>query len=97
MKSLLGGLSSVSLHHRTALCKQWPTAEEVSLDQFSSRVSLCFYQNKTKVCKLFFSSQNGTDYGFLVRQNSELLRALDELEKTCSTLREENGLLVRTE
>ena len=38
--------------------------------------------------------QNGTDYGFLVRQNSELLRALDELEKTCTTLREENGLLV---
>uniref|UniRef100_A0A3Q3W6I1 Uncharacterized protein n=1 Tax=Mola mola TaxID=94237 RepID=A0A3Q3W6I1_MOLML len=34
-----------------------------------------------------------TDYSFLVRQNSELLRALDELEKTCSTLREENGLL----
>uniref|UniRef100_A0A667ZKL3 RIMS-binding protein 2 n=1 Tax=Myripristis murdjan TaxID=586833 RepID=A0A667ZKL3_9TELE len=26
-------------------------------------------------------------------QNSELLRALEELEKTCSTLREENGLL----
>ncbi|RVE63512.1 hypothetical protein OJAV_G00136990 [Oryzias javanicus] len=37
--------------------------------------------------------KNGTDYGFLVRQNSELLRALDELEKTCSTLKEENGLL----
>ncbi|KAK1882690.1 RIMS-binding protein 2 [Dissostichus eleginoides] len=37
--------------------------------------------------------KNGTDYGFLVRQNSELLRALDELEKTCTTLREENGLL----
>ncbi|XP_068186498.1 RIMS-binding protein 2 isoform X12 [Antennarius striatus] len=37
--------------------------------------------------------ENGTDYGFLVRQNSELLRALDELEKICSTLREENGLL----
>ncbi|KAI4886330.1 hypothetical protein NFI96_012228, partial [Prochilodus magdalenae] len=36
---------------------------------------------------------NGTDYGFLVRQNSELLRALEELEKTCSTLREENSLL----
>ncbi|XP_072518510.1 peripheral-type benzodiazepine receptor-associated protein 1 isoform X2 [Salminus brasiliensis] len=36
---------------------------------------------------------NGTDYGFLVRQNSELLRALEELEKTCSTLREENILL----
>uniref|UniRef100_A0A3Q0RYV9 RIMB1/RIM3A-C-like N-terminal domain-containing protein n=1 Tax=Amphilophus citrinellus TaxID=61819 RepID=A0A3Q0RYV9_AMPCI len=42
---------------------------------------------------LFFFPQNGTDYGFLVRQNSELLRALDELEKTCATLREENGLL----
>ncbi|KAM4619784.1 peripheral-type benzodiazepine receptor-associated protein 1 [Polymixia lowei] len=37
--------------------------------------------------------KNGADYGFLVRQNSELLRALDELEKTCTTLREENGLL----
>ncbi|XP_069556854.1 peripheral-type benzodiazepine receptor-associated protein 1-like [Brachyistius frenatus] len=37
--------------------------------------------------------ENGTDYTFLVRQNSELLRALDELEKTCTTLREENGLL----
>ncbi|XP_028276483.1 peripheral-type benzodiazepine receptor-associated protein 1 isoform X2 [Parambassis ranga] len=37
--------------------------------------------------------ENGTDYGFLVHQNSELLRALDELEKTCATLREENGLL----
>ncbi|XP_027887143.1 peripheral-type benzodiazepine receptor-associated protein 1 [Xiphophorus couchianus] len=37
--------------------------------------------------------ENGTDYGLLVRQNSELLRALDELEKSCNTLREENGLL----
>ncbi|KAG9339756.1 hypothetical protein JZ751_022422, partial [Albula glossodonta] len=37
--------------------------------------------------------QNGTDYGYLVRQNSELLRALEELEKTCATLKEENGLL----
>nr|XP_046266138.1 RIMS-binding protein 2 isoform X3 [Scatophagus argus] len=37
--------------------------------------------------------ENGTEYGLLVRQNSELLRALDELEKTCATLREENGLL----
>ncbi|KAM6907562.1 peripheral-type benzodiazepine receptor-associated protein 1 [Xenentodon cancila] len=37
--------------------------------------------------------KNGTDYGFLVRQNSELLRALDELEKTCATLKDENGLL----
>ncbi|CAB1316866.1 unnamed protein product, partial [Coregonus sp. 'balchen'] len=36
---------------------------------------------------------NGTDYGFLVRQNSELLRALDEMEKTCTQLREENSLL----
>ncbi|KAM8741370.1 peripheral-type benzodiazepine receptor-associated protein 1 isoform 4-T5 [Acanthopagrus schlegelii] len=41
----------------------------------------------------FRNMENGTDYGFLVRQNSELLRALDELEKTCTTLREENGLL----
>uniref|UniRef100_A0A1A8Q8Y2 Peripheral-type benzodiazepine receptor-associated protein 1 n=1 Tax=Nothobranchius rachovii TaxID=451742 RepID=A0A1A8Q8Y2_9TELE len=40
--------------------------------------------------------KNGTDYGFLVRQNSELLRALDKLEKTCNTLREENSLLKKS-
>lgn len=44
---------------------------------------------------LFVAPQIGTDDGFLVRQNSELLRALDELEKTCTALREENVLLVR--
>ncbi|TTG47519.1 Peripheral-type benzodiazepine receptor-associated protein 1 [Bagarius yarrelli] len=38
--------------------------------------------------------KNGTDYEYLVRQNSELLRALEDLEKTVSTLREENSLLV---
>ncbi|XP_055358169.1 peripheral-type benzodiazepine receptor-associated protein 1 isoform X4 [Betta splendens] len=37
--------------------------------------------------------KNGTDCGLLVRKNSELLQALDELEKTCATLREENVLL----
>ncbi|XP_016296821.1 peripheral-type benzodiazepine receptor-associated protein 1 isoform X1 [Sinocyclocheilus anshuiensis] len=31
--------------------------------------------------------------GFLVRQNSELLRALEEMEKSCNALREENGIL----
>ncbi|KAL4660602.1 peripheral-type benzodiazepine receptor-associated protein 1 isoform X1 [Arapaima gigas] len=36
---------------------------------------------------------NGTDYSYLVRQNSELLRALEDLEKTCAALKEENGLL----
>ncbi|XP_060718573.1 peripheral-type benzodiazepine receptor-associated protein 1-like isoform X2 [Tachysurus vachellii] len=36
---------------------------------------------------------DGTDYDCLVRQNSELLRALEDLEKTVSTLREENSLL----
>uniref|UniRef100_A0A9J7ZDB6 RIMS-binding protein 2 n=1 Tax=Cyprinus carpio carpio TaxID=630221 RepID=A0A9J7ZDB6_CYPCA len=36
---------------------------------------------------------NGRDYGFLVRQNSELLRALEEMEKSCNTLREENKIL----
>lgn len=59
-----------------------------------------YYKNRKASSKLtsvfvVLVFQNGTDYGFLVRQNSELLRALDELEKTCSTLREENGLLVR--
>ncbi|XP_067295808.1 RIMS-binding protein 2 isoform X2 [Pseudorasbora parva] len=36
---------------------------------------------------------NGRDYGFLVRQNSELLRALEEMEKSCGALREENRIL----
>ncbi|XP_023824866.1 peripheral-type benzodiazepine receptor-associated protein 1 [Salvelinus sp. IW2-2015] len=44
-------------------------------------------------CEVGGFRKNGTDYGFLVRQNSELLRALDEMEKTCNHLREENGLL----
>ncbi|KAJ8266301.1 hypothetical protein GJAV_G00128850 [Gymnothorax javanicus] len=44
-------------------------------------------------CELGGFHKNGTDYGYLVRQNSELLRALSELEKTCATLKEENGLL----
>ncbi|XP_051973684.1 peripheral-type benzodiazepine receptor-associated protein 1-like [Xyrauchen texanus] len=37
--------------------------------------------------------KNGRSYGFLVQQNSELLRALEETEKTCAALREENGIL----
>ncbi|KAI1902883.1 hypothetical protein AGOR_G00020890 [Albula goreensis] len=44
-------------------------------------------------CDVGAFRKNGTDYGYLVRQNSELLRALEELEKTCATLKEENGLL----
>ncbi|KAG1931625.1 peripheral-type benzodiazepine receptor-associated protein [Pimephales promelas] len=36
---------------------------------------------------------NGRDYGLLVRQNSELLRALEEMEKSCAALREENRIL----
>uniref|UniRef100_A0AAV2JAM1 RIMS-binding protein 2 n=1 Tax=Knipowitschia caucasica TaxID=637954 RepID=A0AAV2JAM1_KNICA len=40
--------------------------------------------------------ENGTDYTSLVHQNSDLLQALDALEKTCTTLREENGLLRKT-
>ncbi|XP_051956159.1 peripheral-type benzodiazepine receptor-associated protein 1 [Xyrauchen texanus] len=36
---------------------------------------------------------NGRDYGLLVRQNSELLRALEETEKSCAALREENRIL----
>ncbi|XP_039612744.1 RIMS-binding protein 2-like isoform X4 [Polypterus senegalus] len=36
---------------------------------------------------------NGTDYTYLVKQNAELLRALDELEKSCTSLRQENSLL----
>lgn len=50
--------------------------------------------------KLIFSCvcspQNGRDYGFLVQQNSELLRALEEMEKSCNALREDNRILVRS-
>ncbi|MGH0134215.1 UNVERIFIED_CONTAM: hypothetical protein FKN15_054948 [Acipenser sinensis] len=44
-------------------------------------------------CEMAGFGKNGTDYGYLVRQNSELLRALDELERTCASLRQENVLL----
>uniref|UniRef100_UPI00398E494C RIMS-binding protein 2-like isoform X2 n=1 Tax=Pristiophorus japonicus TaxID=55135 RepID=UPI00398E494C len=37
--------------------------------------------------------QNGTSYGSLVKRNTELLKAVRELERTCITLREENTLL----
>ncbi|XP_078081142.1 RIMS-binding protein 2 [Mustelus asterias] len=36
---------------------------------------------------------NGASYGSLVRRNTELLKAVRELEHTCITLREENTLL----
>ncbi|XP_062887098.1 RIMS-binding protein 2 isoform X1 [Mobula hypostoma] len=39
------------------------------------------------------SSKNGTSYGSLMRRNTELLKAVQELERTCITLREENTLL----
>ncbi|XP_051540773.1 peripheral-type benzodiazepine receptor-associated protein 1-like isoform X2 [Myxocyprinus asiaticus] len=44
-------------------------------------------------CEAGGFGKNGRDYGFLVQQNSELLRALEETEKTCAALREENGIL----
>ncbi|XP_059829146.1 peripheral-type benzodiazepine receptor-associated protein 1 isoform X4 [Hypanus sabinus] len=39
------------------------------------------------------SSKNGSSYGSLMRRNTELLKAVQELERTCITLREENTLL----
>ncbi|XP_067864231.1 RIMS-binding protein 2-like isoform X5 [Heptranchias perlo] len=39
------------------------------------------------------NNTNGTSYGSLVRRNTELLKAVRELEHTCITLREENTLL----
>ncbi|XP_072099146.1 RIMS-binding protein 2-like isoform X7 [Mobula birostris] len=39
------------------------------------------------------SSKNGTSYGSLMRRNTELLKAVQDLERTCITLREENTLL----
>ncbi|XP_064323682.1 peripheral-type benzodiazepine receptor-associated protein 1 isoform X4 [Phalacrocorax carbo] len=40
--------------------------------------------------------QNGTDYGFLVSQNTKLLSALEDLRHRCSSLAEENSLLRRS-
>uniref|UniRef100_A0A3B3U9X7 RIMS-binding protein 2 n=1 Tax=Poecilia latipinna TaxID=48699 RepID=A0A3B3U9X7_9TELE len=82
-----GQINSLEMHHRNntirAVQDKHPSlwAESSSSDESSS--TKCSRRNM----------ENGTDYGLLVRQNSELLRALDELEKTCNTLREENGLL----
>lgn len=38
--------------------------------------------------------QSGADYGFLVSQNTKLLSALEDLRHRCSSLAEENSLLV---
>ncbi|XP_071430911.1 peripheral-type benzodiazepine receptor-associated protein 1 isoform X3 [Pithys albifrons albifrons] len=40
--------------------------------------------------------QGGTDYGFLVSQNTKLLSALEDLRHRCSSLAEENSLLRRS-
>ncbi|XP_014844535.1 PREDICTED: peripheral-type benzodiazepine receptor-associated protein 1 isoform X2 [Poecilia mexicana] len=82
-----GQINSLEMHHPNttirAVQDKRPSlwAESSSSDESSS--TKCSRRNM----------ENGTDYGLLVRQNSELLRTLDELEKTCNTLREENGLL----
>ncbi|XP_008426349.1 peripheral-type benzodiazepine receptor-associated protein 1 isoform X11 [Poecilia reticulata] len=82
-----GQINSLEMHHTNntirAVQDKHPSlwAESSSSDESTS--TKCSRRNM----------ENGTDYGLLVRQNSELLRALDELEKTCNTLREENGLL----
>ncbi|TDH04666.1 hypothetical protein EPR50_G00135140 [Perca flavescens] len=73
-------------HPRNAPHAGWDNQPSYCAESFGS--------NKSSPSKCMERNmENGTDYGFLVRQNSELLRALDELEKTCATLREENGLL----
>lgn len=38
--------------------------------------------------------QSGADYSFLVSQNTKLLSALEDLQHRCSSLAEENSLLV---
>ncbi|XP_067165541.1 peripheral-type benzodiazepine receptor-associated protein 1 [Apteryx mantelli] len=42
------------------------------------------------------SPQSGADYGFLVRQNTKLLSALEDLQHRCTSLAEENSLLRRS-
>ncbi|KAM8797335.1 peripheral-type benzodiazepine receptor-associated protein 1 [Eudromia elegans] len=42
------------------------------------------------------SPQSGADYGFLVRQNTKLLGALEELRHRCTSLSAENSLLRRS-
>uniref|UniRef100_A0A3B4BU36 RIMS-binding protein 2 n=1 Tax=Pygocentrus nattereri TaxID=42514 RepID=A0A3B4BU36_PYGNA len=69
-----------------------PSSPDVGWDLQSSSPSL-EKSSPSRCSEDNMEESNGTDYSFLVRQNSELLRALEELEKTCSTLREENSLL----
>ncbi|XP_025905943.1 peripheral-type benzodiazepine receptor-associated protein 1-like [Nothoprocta perdicaria] len=42
------------------------------------------------------SPQSGADYGFLVRQNTKLLSALEDLQHRCTSLSAENSLLRRS-
>ncbi|XP_072909690.1 RIMS-binding protein 2-like isoform X7 [Hemitrygon akajei] len=49
--------------------------------------------DKINECEMDALQQNGSSYGSLMRRNIELLKAVQELERTCITLREENTLL----
>ncbi|XP_032902016.1 peripheral-type benzodiazepine receptor-associated protein 1 isoform X2 [Amblyraja radiata] len=49
--------------------------------------------NNIKEWEMDALQQNGTSYESLMRRNTELLKAVEELERTCITLREENTLL----
>ncbi|XP_064208290.1 peripheral-type benzodiazepine receptor-associated protein 1-like isoform X2 [Anguilla rostrata] len=87
--SFCSSASSESRSTQTSPAEGW-----MSVRQHSVTESAVLDESSLSKCSLSdMDSTNGTDYGYLVRQNSELLRALDELEKTCAALKEENGLL----
>ncbi|XP_015223210.2 peripheral-type benzodiazepine receptor-associated protein 1 isoform X2 [Lepisosteus oculatus] len=87
--SLSNSQSSASVCSRISFGEK-----QMSLQHQSSTESAVFERSPLSQGALpNMDTLNGTDYGYLVRQNSELLRALDELEKTCAKLREENSLL----
>ncbi|XP_035289716.1 peripheral-type benzodiazepine receptor-associated protein 1-like isoform X1 [Anguilla anguilla] len=87
--SFCSSASSESRSTQTSPAEGW-----MSVLQHSVTESAVLDESSLSKCSLSdMESTNGTDYGYLVRQNSELLRALDELEKTCAALKEENGLL----
>ncbi|XP_058239185.1 RIMS-binding protein 2 isoform X13 [Hemibagrus wyckioides] len=84
-------LSSSLVEEKTNKGDLYQTFLNVGWECQNSRPSL--EKSPSRCTEDNMEDTNGTDYDCLVRQNSELLRALEDLEKTVSTLREENSLL----
>uniref|UniRef100_A0A8C5HDZ1 RIMS-binding protein 2 n=1 Tax=Gouania willdenowi TaxID=441366 RepID=A0A8C5HDZ1_GOUWI len=101
-KELSAGHSSAANYYTTSSVVDLPLSGSQKTSHplcspyadWDDRTSSCAQFDETAPSKCMTTRmEDGTDYGFLLCQNAGLLRALEELEEKCTTLREENVLL----